>query len=309
MMPIFENLSPGKQLIILLILLFSSVFIFTPFGILLAVPFVEGNIFTAIGQMELAQTAQDIALLKYFQIISQIGLFIASSFLFTLLVSKRPFSYLGINKSPKISLIVVALIIGLVSTPLLNWIMELNNQAHLPSSLATFENWMRQMEDKAARLTELFLSANGWTSLLLNLFMMAILAGLGEELLLRGIVQPLLISITKNAHLGIWVAAALFSLMHFQFFGFVPRMLLGALFGYYYYWSRNLWIPIIAHILNNGFIVAYTFVYGSASISPKLREVNTEDSPSVLLIVLSISLSIAGLLFFYREGKKQHLQN
>ncbi len=86
-------------------------------------------------------------------------------------------------------------------------------------------------------------------------------------------------------------------------------MLLGALFGYYYYWSRNLWIPIIAHILNNGFIVAYTFVYGSASISPKLGEVNTEDSPSVLLIVLSISLSIAGLLFFYREGKKQHLQN
>lgn len=304
-MPLLEKYSAGKQFFALFIILIASVFIFTPFGILIAAPFVEGNIFMALGRMELAETDQDIALLKYFQIISQLGLFIISSFLFALLVSKRPFSFFGLNKSPKITLIGIALIIGFVSTPFLNWLIELNYNARLPESLSSIENWMREMEGEAMRLTELFLSGSGLSTLLINLLMMAILAGLGEELLLRGIVQPLLIRITKNAHLGIWVAAALFSLMHFQFFGFFPRMILGALFGYYYYWSRNLWIPIIAHILNNGFIVAYTFFSGTTEMIPKLGEESTTESPSGLLIILSLSLSIAGLLFFYREGLKQ----
>jgi len=304
-MPLLERFSAGKQFLALNLILPASLLIFFPFGILIAVPFVEGNIFTAIGRMELAETAQDIALLKYLQIISQLGLFIVSSFLFALLVSKRPFSFFGLNKSPKITLIGIALIIGFVSTPFLNWVIELNYSLHLPTGLAALENWMREMEVEAMRITELFLSGSGWSALMVNLLMMAVLAGLGEELLLRGIVQPLFIRITKNAHLGIWIAAALFSLMHFQFFGFFPRMILGALFGYYYYWSRNLWIPIIAHILNNGIIVAYAFFSGTTEMMPKLGEESTTESPSVLLIVLSLSLSIVGLMFFYREGLKQ----
>ncbi|MDA3906485.1 MAG: CPBP family intramembrane metalloprotease [Bacteroidales bacterium] len=307
-MPILENNSAGKQLFVLLLILVSSVFIITPLGILIAVPFVDGNIFTALSQMNLAETDQDIALLKYFQIISQLGLFFVSSLLFAVLVSKSPLSYFGMNKSPKISLIGIALVISIVSSPVLNWVMEVNYQAHLPEAFASLENWMRQMEIEATRLTELFLNGNNMSTLLVNLLMMAVLAGLGEELLLRGAIQPLLIKITKNAHIGIWVAAALFSLMHFQFFGFIPRMLLGALFGYYYYWSRNLWIPIIAHILNNGFIVVYVFFSGTSDFSPKLGELNANDSSSGLLIILSASLSIAGLLFFYREGLKQAKQ-
>jgi len=304
-MPIFENLNPGKQLFVLLFILLASILIITPLGILIVIPFVEGNIFEAITHMNLANTEQDIALLKYFQIISQLGLFIVSSFLFVILISKKPLSFLGLKKAPKLSLIAIALIIGIVSAPFLNWVIELNYNAHLPSGLQSVENWMRDMELEATRLTEIFLTGNEWSTLFVNLLMMAILAGLGEELLLRGILQPLFIKITKNPHLGIWIAAALFSLMHFQFFGFVPRMLLGALFGYYYYWSRNLWIPIIAHILNNGFIVAYTFYVGSADLTPKLGEGYTESSPSPILIILSVSFSIAGLLFFYREGLKR----
>lgn len=304
-MPLLEKQSAGKQFFALLLILLASIFIFTPFGILIAVPFVEENILTAMGRMELAETALDIALLKYFQIIGQLSLFIVSSFFFALLVTKSPFSFFGLNKNPKITFIGIALIIGFVSTPFINWVMELNYNVHLPASLASIEDWMRQMEEEAMRLTELFLSDISWSGLLINLLMMALLAGLGEELLLRGIVQPLFIRITNNAHLGIWLAAALFSLMHFQFFGFVPRMILGALFGYYYYWSRNLWIPIIAHILNNGIIVVYTFFRGTTEMMPKLGEESTTESPSGLLIILSLSLSIAGLTFFYREGLKQ----
>jgi len=308
-MPILQNYSAGKQLLFLCLILLASVFIFTPFGILIAIPFVEGDIFNAIAQMEFAETAQNINLLKYFQIVSQIGLFILSSFIFALLISKKPFVFLNMNKGPRFSLIVIALLIGIVSNPFLNWVVEMNSNIHLPEALSGIENWMRQLENEAVRLTELFLAGTTWSTLIVNLIMMAILAGLGEELLLRGIVQPLFIRLTKNPHLGIWIAAALFSFMHFQFFGFIPRMLLGALFGYYYYWSRNLWIPIIAHILNNGFIVIYTFYSGSTDTIQSLGENDAASSSTaphiiVLSIFLSISLTIAGLLFFYRESNR-----
>lgn len=308
-MSIFHKSSVGKQFMILLLIIAGSLLFFTLLGILLAIPFIDEEVLLAINRMGNAETPQDIALLKYFQIISQIGLFVASSFFFALLVSKKPLSYLKLNKAPKLTLIGVALLIGLISSPFLNWIMELNSQAHLPQFMSSIENWMREMEIEASRLTELFLSGTSLSSLAVNLLMMALLAGLGEELLLRGIVQPLFIKLTNNAHAGIWIAAALFSLMHFQFFGFFPRLLLGALFGYYFYWSRNLWIPIIAHILNNGFIVLYTFYVGKVNLTPSFEESNTTESSSPLLIILSISLTFAGLLFFYREGLKQTNKN
>lgn len=303
-MALIERYSAPKQLLILLIVLLASVFILTPLGILIAIPFVDGDIFVKLQQMNSAASEQNIALLKYFQIVSQLSLFILSSFIFAYLVSKKPWSYLGLDKVPGLKLIVIAVVIGLVSSPFLDWVMHVNSNIHLPAFLASLENWMRQMEAEATELTNLFLSGDGAGSLLVNLLMMALLAGLGEELLLRGIVQPLFIRITRNAHLGIWIAAALFSFMHLQFLGFFPRLLLGALFGYYYYWSRNLWIPIAAHIINNGIIVVYSFFYGTVDSGLQIGDLNSEESPSVLLIVLSLSLSIAGLMFFYRERPK-----
>lgn len=304
-MPLLNNLSPSKQLLALLLIVLASLFIFVPFGLLVAVPFVEGDLFMLLNSIDLAESESNINLLKYLQIISQIGLFILSSFLFAFLVSGKMFSYFGLNFSPKATLIVLSVIISIVSIPLINWIMEMNYQMHLPESLSSVENWMRQMESEAAYLTELFLNSNTFSSFLVNLLMMALLAGLGEELLLRGILQPLFIRITSNAHAGIWIAAALFSIIHFQFFGFFPRLIMGALFGYYFYWTRNLWIPIIAHVFNNGLIVTYVYITGSSDIIPKLNESETVEETTGWMLILSVLLTVAGLIIFYKESLKE----
>lgn len=302
-MQILSTLSPGKQFMALLFILFASILFVTLFGILLAIPFVNGPILEAINRMGMAQTAQDVSLLKYFQIVSQIGLFIASSFVFALLTSKKVFSFLGIHSIPKRSLVLLSILIGIVSYPIGELIIEWNSNLSFPDFLSGLEQWMRSMEAKAAETATLFLSTSSWSGFLVNLLMMAILAGLGEELLLRGVIQPLFIRWTKNAHAGIWLAAAFFSFLHFQFFGFVPRMLLGALFGYYYYWSKNLWIPILAHIVNNGVIVSYAFYRASTATNSAVSEIEIQD-PSFLVILLSVSLTIAGILFFYRESQR-----
>src|SRR5690606_21183338 len=96
--------------------------------------------------------------------------------------------------------------------------------------------------------------------LILGILVIGVLAGIGEEYLFRGILQPKLHIYTGNAHAGIWLAAFIFSAIHFQFYGFLPRLMLGALFGYLYYYSGSLVYPIIAHILNNVFTVVAVYL-------------------------------------------------
>lgn len=304
-MPLFENSSARKQLLLLLVLLFGSSLILTPFGILTAIPFVDGNIFDAFERMNLGETSQDIALMKYFQMISQIGLFIIPSFFFAYLVSPKMFSFLGIKKRLSLNLIFLAILIGLVSSPFINWVLQLNSELHFPAGLQKAELWMRQLEEEALRLTELFLSDDRFSGLIVNLLIMALLAGFGEELLLRGVLQPLLIRWTKKPHLAIWLAAATFSFLHFQFFGFVPRLLLGALFGYYFYWTKNLWIPIVAHIINNAIIVSITFASNRESIESNNLEKTLNQTPSSITLLLSLVLTLGGLLLFYAETRRK----
>ena len=92
----------------------------------------------------------------------------------------------------------------------------------------------------------------------MNILIIAIMAGIGEELMFRGVIQKILIGWTKDIHLGILYTAIIFSTIHFQFYGFVPRMILGMVLGYLYIWSKSLWVPVIAHAINNALTVTFT---------------------------------------------------
>ena len=102
------------------------------------------------------------------------------------------------------------------------------------------EKWMKDAEESAAEITKAFLDVKTIPGLVFNVFMIAFLPAVGEELLFRGIIQRIFTDMTKSHHWGIWISAILFSAMHFQFYGFVPRVLLGALFGYLLVWSGSI---------------------------------------------------------------------
>ena len=114
---------------------------------------------------------------------------------------------------------------------------------------------MRQWEELAEQLTQTLLSSDRIDILLANLFVVAILAALTEECFFRGTLQRILSRFHAKPHVVIWTAAILFSAFHLQFYGFFPRMLLGAYFGYLLLWSRSIWLPIFAHFINNAIAV------------------------------------------------------
>jgi membrane protease YdiL (CAAX protease family) len=121
---------------------------------------------------------------------------------------------------------------------------------------------MSKMEDNAQALTKAFMQVNGLGGIILNVFMIAILPALGEELIFRGILQKLFTELTRKKVWGVIISASLFSAMHLQFQGFLPRFALGVLFSYLLIWSGSLWLPIIAHFINNLIaIIGYALIY------------------------------------------------
>lgn len=142
--------------------------------------------------------------------------------------------------------------------PFIDFIGTWNQGLHLPESMHSIEQWMIDSEKTAEVMLNNIINTTTWGGYISNIFLIAIMAGISEELLFRGVLQKIFISWTRNIHIGILVTAVIFSAIHFQFFGFFPRVILGVILGYLYIYSKSLWVPVIAHTINNALTVVFT---------------------------------------------------
>lgn len=178
-----------------------------------------------------------------------------------------------------------------INTMFIDW----NASIELPESMAGLEHWAEDLEESMEVLTKYLTEFESTGYLMVAIIVIAILPGIGEELLFRGFLQNLLKRITKNDHVAIWVTAILFSAIHFQFYGFIPRMLLGALFGYLYVWSGNLLIPIVAHFLNNFVSLMALYIYQKGLTDIDVE--STEALPTMYILIFS-ALFVVSLIYF-----------
>ncbi|MBK6265781.1 CPBP family intramembrane metalloprotease [Marivirga sp. S37H4] len=173
-------------------------------------------------------------------------------------------------------------------------VIEWNMNVQFPEFLQDFELWARNMEDRLIELTKAMSSYVNIGEMLVAMLVIGILPAIGEELIFRGLLQNKLLAGIKNHHIAIWITAVIFGVFHLQFFGVVPRIFLGALFGYIYYYSGNIWYPIVAHFINNGLAVLVMY------LGPRMVEDwNAEEIDSSVPPLMSIlSLVICGFLFY-----------
>jgi membrane protease YdiL (CAAX protease family) len=243
---------------------------------------------------------------KLFQVLQSLGLFLVPSFIIGYLIEKDSLDYLALRKRSGLSSYLLVLFIIGASIPFINYLIAFNEGIHLPAFLKSFEGWMKEGEKNAETLTKVFLQASNWKDLSANLLLIALLPAAGEELLFRGILQKQFSELTRNHHAGIWVAAFLFSFLHFQFYGFIPRLILGVLLGYIFYFSQNLWLPILAHFSNNAMAVLFYYFYSAGKINNIAEQIGTQPGEIYISI---LSLMITGsLLFGLYLTEKRHRQ-
>lgn len=206
-----------------------------------------------------------------------------------LLVTRRPAQLLCLRMTRQPLMFVLVVVMMFVSIPAQEAVIWWNYNISLPDAMKDFEQLMRQLEDMASSTMAVLMTDISMASLAVNILIVGVLAGLSEELLFRGCFQRLLTTAGVNHHLAVWSVAFCFSALHMQFFGFVPRMLLGAYFGYLLWWSRSLWLPVAAHILNN---IVYVIVAWQSARTVGIAAVNEEPEPWPLWMTLA---SVAGI--------------
>lgn len=242
--------------------------------------------------------------MKWLQLLQSVATFLLPALAGAYLWSNTPMQWLHLNKKPSWQEASAAVVIMLLAIPGINLLSAWNQQMVLPEWMSGIEQWMRMQEDAAAQLTEQFLRVDTVGGLLVNIGLMALLPAVGEELTFRGVVQGMF---TRNRHVAIWATAAIFSFVHMQFYGFLPRMLLGAMFGYMLWWTGSLWVPMLMHFVNNcaAVVVAYlAYNHLEEGRAEMLDTIGTEDT--ILLGVFSICIVLIMMVmygYFYSHGK------
>ena len=234
----------------------------------------------------------ELGMLRISQISSQLLTFVFPPLLYACLVKERPMKSLGFHKIPLWSLAGILMMYAIL--PINNVFAEWNANLTLPESMASIEKIIKDLQDQAKIVTEKMLNVSDFSGLIINLIMIAGLAALGEELLFRSLLQPYLIKICKNAHVGIFIASALFSFIHFEFYGFIPRLVLGLLLGYMFYYSRSIWVPMIMHFVNNASAVILYYLNNKG-----ITNVDVDTFGKTEIFPLIISIMIMAALFWY----------
>ncbi len=213
---------------------------------------------------------------------------------------RSPIHAMKADAVPSFKILAFSLIVYAIGIPALNQIVYWNQEMHLPEILAGFENWCREMERMAEEQTEGLLNSTNIGVALMNILVIGILTGIGEEFFFRGALQRMLIHCKVNPHAAIWTAAIIFSFLHFQFFGFVPRVLLGVWFGYLYWWSGSIWVNVFAHALNNSLVIVSAWCINKGYLSEQFDMFGV-SSDSFPVWALISALAVTFILYCCRN--------
>ena len=205
---------------------------------------------------------------RFLLLFQHIGFFILPSIVFLYVSERNPKAFVLLSRKFQLSklLLVVAILIAIM--PFVNLLISWNEAMHLPEFMAAIESTMRDMENSAMKLTDALVNMETPMDLFYMILLVAVLPAIGEELMFRGIIQRLFAQQFHSYHIGIWASAFFFSAMHFQFFGFFPRLLLGAVLGYLLVYSGNIIYPMIGHFINNFSSLLIAYMIQHHMISP-----------------------------------------
>lgn len=235
-------------------------------------------------------------------VVQFLGLFVIPSFLFAYFSDPHPLTYLGLKPAHSRYFILGALLL-IVALPLVDWLGVFNHR--LIPETTSLGKWMKASEEQASRQISFMLKKRSLQDLLLNLLFVAVFAGIGEELLFRGMLQRILIRLFRNPAAGIIITAVIFSAIHLQFYGFLPRFILGILLGCIYWYSGSLWPAILAHFIYDAFAVV--MIYFNPALADQ-EGATLQVGNQIVLALLSAMLVAAILVHMKKKSVSSYAE-
>jgi membrane protease YdiL (CAAX protease family) len=244
----------------------------------------------------------NVNLLRYLVVTEELALFIVPALIVRKLLLPESQASLKDFGLPRINEIAIVVVLAFCILPVTGITGHFNAEMKLPDWLSGVEQWMKTKENNASGLIDQLIFSETFGIMILNLIIIAVLPAISEELIFRGVFQRIFYGFFKSYHPAIWLTAFLFSAVHLQFYGFIPRFILGLVFGYLFYWSRTLWLPMIAHFVNNAAFVIASYYQG--------REL-TGATPDISLwkqligLPVPVTIIVVVLLYFRNKSKRE----
>jgi membrane protease YdiL (CAAX protease family) len=239
----------------------------------------------------------DLAFMRYVLIIQDFSLLIIPSIIILMFMRPEPSGKVPGLEVPHLKEIGLVVILTFCLFPVTSFTGQINSAMHLPDWLSGVEQWMADKEDKADHVIDLLVESNTFPIMIMNLLTIALMPAIAEELIFRGVFQKIFTNLFRSGHFAVWFTAFLFSAIHLQFFGFIPRFILGLVFGYLFLWSGTLWLPVISHFVNNAFPVILSYFQGIEKLN---APANTPLWKQALALPVPIVV-IFIILFYFRN--------
>lgn len=296
----FQYTGYGMQVLILIALTIAGFMLYFLISMLLLAGY------GGLQLMDMQQLLSDphmLGLLKILQSLSSVMIFLLPALAFAVIADTEPLRWMGLRQSFSALQLGLVICIMVVSMPFIGLTGQWNEQIHLGGRLHGLETWIRNTEKLAEQQTRILLTTHNVADYLVNILMVAVLPGICEEAFFRGALQNLLVRWTGRISVGILLTAFIFSFLHFQFLGFLPRFILGLMLGYVYAYSGSLWMAMIGHFVNNGVDVTLMYFYqlgwihtdpmGNSQVTPWVGLLS--GAIVVLLLFLLKRISVSGV--------------
>lgn len=294
---LLAGLKPAEKFLFTVVILFILGLAFQFLGAFLAA-WIYGFSISEILTMGTFSDPRYVAASKLIQILGAVGTFLIPAFLFSYLYVGDLFSYYQFrNKVGSVPLLLTILMIVAV-VPFINYLAELNLKMEFP--IKSVDRFLRALESEGEVIMRAFTATRTMGGLFVNLFMIGILASVGEELIFRGLLQRLMYGMVKNIHVAVIITSILFSAFHFQFFSFLPRLILGLILGYLMFYGRSIWYPILAHFVNNSMGVIYYYFYARGSADDMLEEIGTSSYIPVAAVISMLTFVLLFVMWYYQ---------
>ena len=238
--------------------------------------------------------SESTASLRWMIVVQDLAVFILPVVLTVIIASTTPWRYICIDTTPSVKMTALTTVSAIVSIPAMNRLVAWNESIHLPASWSGLESVFRDSENAAQAMVQQIMGGSTVWYLIAAILIVGVLTGIAEELFFRGALQRLLQSKFGNKHLAIWSAAFIFSAVHLQFFGFFPRLLMGAYFGYLVVWSGSLRLSMFAHALNNSLVVLnFWLLNRNLNCGTDLNHLGDGNTAgSIIICIISLAASV-----------------
>lgn len=301
-LPFFRQFSPGLQLLFFLMIHFLGLGLAQAISGFMGIGFWKINVFAHPEAMLNLTDPGIVAFHRMSFIMFALFGFILPALIFRRHMELPDQDYLFIRRGMTWMLCAGIVLVFILSYPVINLLHELNQHIHIPGDTGAS---LKEIDKQAQEFSMIILFDKNFTVFITNLLVVGFLPALAEELFFRSVILRLFTKMFKGIHAAVWMGALFFSIYHFQFEGFIPRVFMGAVLGYVFVITGNIWYSVWLHFLNNGFIVTLVWLQANGIETQWLDSFGMNNWTRIIAILGFFALVALAL---YRWKKARHYQ-